>query len=150
MNAYSFFIRHGHMRMTKNKYLKRFYDIYTDEYITNIWVRFFLKTCRVASSSLLCLQMSTKGHAWTLTNSIKSLSFIQWFSSALSFISFQQLEAVYWGFVWGWCTLCMIPPLFFFLFFFFFLVSSYIWVCLNLKIQKYITSVVIQGKNLHM
>lgn len=29
-------------------------------------------------------------------NSIKSLSFIQQFTSALSFISFQQLEAVYW------------------------------------------------------
>lgn len=34
---------------------------------------------------------------WRLTNnSIKSLSFIQQSSSALSFISFQQLEAVYW------------------------------------------------------
>ena len=52
-----FFIRHGHMRMTKNKYLKRFYDIYTDEYITNIWVRLFLKTCRVASSSSLCYRL---------------------------------------------------------------------------------------------
>lgn len=124
-----------------NKYSKRFYDIYIQ---MSKWLTYesVYLTCGVASSSLLCLQTST----WCeRAHSIKSLSFIQQFNTSAAFIHINSttrsclLGVFYEDGAWNAWILLL----------FSFLVNSYICEFAYIsKIQKYITSVVIQRKSI--
>lgn len=82
------------------------------------------KTCRVASSSLLCLQTSTQGERSSLDMNIvlwqqhKVLVLHSTIHLCFVIHIISTTRSCLLGFVWGWCTLCTI-------FFFFWLTVTY-------------------------